>query len=512
MSPNSADLIPERFFHKRVDNAFLPISVRQNKIEDVFAHFLRSLAPIPEALPATEEDDSSDPQEDAALKAAQEILDAMTERSDRFRVPNRPEDRDLILEWVRQELLVESRASNRLARDAASLIPMHLSVGQRFEPRSNPPDYGGILCELLVNDSGNGDDKNLLDALNQFMARGTGDIVAQVLEGTLWIPTDRAPRYAEMGGRRRVLCRGHGLRMQEALQSLLDYKDVIARRTFVHWLFALIDFHLATYFLRMSISAEYFGSRIEAIATGHAIADESLDWEDERFMPRLAYGRNNPEHARLLKRYPYYTSTLLIVRELAVALLDKEVETQNWEEFETVARELQVHPQYLATLNELIGSYPTESRGLTWKLTEDDKAGILSQASQTHPFTTLTLLLNFEDMARRSNNVMEWQFFYTLARDRTYGFARPARGDSLIYEFSNEALAAFVHIYAASTASSTFAGLVDYLRKLGFSFDGVGRRQLESQLMAHGLIDELADAGEAKFLIPMHSISGGTFR
>lgn len=497
MSPiPESELLPERFFHKRVDNAFLPISVRQNRIEDVFAHFLRSLAPVPETIPAGAED---------AASKAQEILVAMTERSDRFRVPKRPEDRDLIADWIRQELLVESRASNRLARDAASLVPMHLAVGQRFVPRSNPPDYGGVLCELLTDDSGGDDGSLLLDALHDFMATGRGDIVAQVLEGTLWIPTDRLPRYKESRARRRVLCRSHGRQMQQAIASLLEYRDAIARRTFVHWLFALVDFYLATYFLRMSISAEYFGNRVEAIATGTDVPGEAGDWEDDAFQPRLAYGRNNPEHARLLKRYPYYTSTLLIVRELAILLLDKDVETQNWTEFEAVARELHGHPEYESILDRLIVSYPTEARGRAWKLKEDDKSSILADtSSQTHPFTKLTLLLNFEDMARRSNNVMEWQFFYTLARDRTYGFSRPARGDSLVYELSNEALGAFVHVYVAWAKVPTFAGLVDYLEVVGFSFDGAGRRRLEEQLVAHGLIDELADAGEAKFLIPMH--------
>lgn len=503
MSPiPESDLLPERFFHKRVDNAFLPISVRQNRIEDVFTHFLRSLAPVPDSLPTGGED---------AASKAQGLLDAMIDRSERFRVPNRPEDRDLILEWIRQELLVESRASNRLARDAASLIPMHLSVGQRFVPRSNPPDYGGILCELLMDDTADDSSRVLLDALNEFMASGSGDIVAQVMEGTLWIPTDRPPRYTEMRARRRIFCRSHGLQMQQAVRSLLEYKDAIARRTFVNWLFALIDFYLATYFLRMSMSAEYFCSRVEVIATGGDVSTAIASWEDESFQPRLAYGRNNPEHARLLKRYPYYTSSLLIVRELASALLDKDIETQNWTEFEDVAKELRSHKQYESTLDELIRSYPTESHGLAWKLTEDDKATILSQTGlQMHPFMKLALLLNFEDMARRSNNVMEWQFFYTLARDRTYGFALPARGDNLRYQLSNEALAAFVHVYAASTSDPTFAGFVAYLETLGFSFDGAGRRKLEGQLQAHGLIDELADAGEAKYLVPMHSITGGS--
>jgi len=162
-------------------------------------------------------------------------------------------------------------------------------------------------------------------------------------------------------------------------------------------------------------------------------------------------------------------------------------------------------------LEGLIRQYPVRLNETTrvWKITEEERSTILNSrpGDGTSGFLTLCQSLNFEDMARRSNNILEAQFFNSLARDKYYGFAAPRlRGDALIYRLSDNSLGAFVHCYAVGRQSPTFSGFVDYLEDMGFTFDGEGRELLQRDLVQHGFLNDLADAGEAKSLTIMYQM------
>ena len=103
------------------------------------------------------------------------------------------------------------------------------------------------------------------------------------------------------------------------------------------------------------------------------------------------------------------------------------------------------NPQQLTEWFELLAAdYPTETdnrrrRGGGRQLGEvaaepgrQERAIDLLGGGRALAFETVALHLNFEDMARASNNVMEWQSYQTLARDSSYGFAR-GRGEELRY-------------------------------------------------------------------------------
>lgn len=486
-------------YHGRVDGAFLPIAIRQNRIEDVLALFLRHLAPPSEPLATASDGESK----------AEFLVAQMRRHAQYFRLPSREDDLALIKQWIRNEILVESRATNRLSEDPASVVPVHLAVGQSFIPRSNPPDYGALLAALLSVDAVGSPDWTLLESLQAFFSDAGDDVVARLLQGTLWQASDRSPRYRGVDASRMVAAKTHAATFQTTLRSVLAYRETVGRRTFVNWLFALVDFFLATYVLRMAHSAEYFATRIEEIISGSDPVEELKQWDHIDFQPILVYGRENPEHPRLLKRFPSFTSTLLLIRALCGHVLERPPPgTFDLAAFESHVRDLSGHPDLQDLLRALSEGYPTKESdlGRRWKLTNEDKKRILERARsvETPPLIVLSQMLNFEDMARSSNNVREWQFYATLARDKSFGFARMSRGDYLFYELTPNALSAFLHCYVTTEVPATLSGLVDYLQSFGFAFDGLGRGRLESQLIEHGLLEPLADAGEAKILRPMY--------
>ena len=120
-------------------------------------------------------------------------------------------------------------------------------------------------------------------------------------------------------------------------------------------------------------------------------------------------------------------------------------------------------------------------------------------------------VLNFEDMARRSNNVLEFQFYAALARHPEYGFAKRGRTiDVLLYEMSESLIIALAHCHLQQGPDgATLATFVRYLEEFGFVFDGAGKALLERQLLELGILEDLADAGDAKHLKPLYQSGGG---
>ena len=133
----------------------------------------------------------------------------------------------------------------------------------------------------------------------------------------------------------------------------------------------------------------------------------------------------------------------------------------------------------------------------------------MARATQVEPFLTFTQYLNFEDMARSSNNIMEWQFYASLARNRLYGFVRPGRGDALHYLMGDRLLTCLVHCHIHQKGEgATLESFVAYLVAMGFVFDGDGRRELERGLVLSGLLQAFADASDAKYLSPTYGSQG----
>jgi hypothetical protein len=297
------------------------------------------------------------------------------------------------------------------------------------------------------------------------------------------------------------------------MRSLMRYRKSVARRTLLDWTYALIGFFGATYFLRMAAAAEsYLGAVETTLAGGGFQWDRNMD--DARFAPTIPYAHRDTNHARLMKRLPALTAELQVARAFARATQGESNDHLSAADLgatlSAAVRGISADRVFAAAALE----YPIgdgSARG-AFKLSESDKQGLLAAGAGAgvSPFIVFARLLNFEDMSRRSNNVLEWQFYSTLARSREHGFAEPrTSGDEMFYTPSRALLVALVHCHCAETTSQpTMASFVESMISLGFVFDGAARVALQDALTDLGLLETLADASDAKRILPV-ALPGG---
>jgi hypothetical protein len=491
--------------HARVHGVLLPLSVRQNRVEDIFLDFLTWLVPTPAG--------GRSGQVRSADATSDFILERMGGHPDRFRLPEDARKQQLIRRWIRADLVVDPRQTNRTTEDAVSIVPLHAAVANYFDPPGQPPAYGRFACELLARVDGDLE-LTLLERLAAYLGDAGTDPVARLLEGALGDGHGPAgePQFRTLAARddqRLVWSSAHARGFREQIDSALAYRRSVSRRTFVAWLYSLVTFFLSTYFLRTATVAEAYARWLEGVFGG-----DRTPWtrtvDDDAFAPRIPYACRDESHARILKRFPGYTSQVVIAERFAelvasakpsqgdlgaagVAVVGAVTRIDAEEVFRLVARE---YP-----------TQPPDRRG-PWKLPSEDKARLLKLAASvgTHPFVVATRVLNFEDMARRSNNVMEWQFYSSLAKHPSYGFAGRGRtGDVLAYRMSEPLLVAFAHCHIEQSGGvGTFGSLLEYLSTLGFLFDADGRLALENQLIEVGMLEDLSDASDAKYLTPLY--------
>lgn len=489
--------------HARVHSVFLPLSVRQNRVEDIFLDFLTWLAP--------QISGSREAQIRSADETTDFILERIRGRADRFRLPEDARKQQLIHRWIRADLVVDPRQTNRTSEDAVSIVPLHAAVANYFDPPGQPPAYGRFACELLARADG-GLDLTLLERLAAFLGNAGSDPVARLLEGALG-DADAVgdPKFYTLPAgddQRFVWSAAHARAFQEQVRSVLAFRDAVSRRTFVAWLYSIVTFFLSTYFLRMATAAEAFARWLEGVFAGDR-SEWTRSLDDEAFAPRIPYACRDESHARLLKRFPGFTSQVVIAQRFAelvgIALPPRghlgAAGAAITEAVELVDAE--------AVFRRLAETYPTNDERGPWKLPAEDKLRLLKHvgAVGTHPFVLAAQIFNFEDMARRSNNVMEWQFYSSLAKHPSYGFAGRGRtGDVLAYRMSEPLLVALAHCHVHQTGGggATLGSLLEYLSDLGFVFDAAGRLALERQLLEVGMLEDLSDASDAKYLSPLY--------
>lgn len=491
--------------HRRVDGTFLPLSIRQNRVEDIFLLFLGLLVP---------ESQGERPTARTSEEAANFFVEQMQKRRQSFRLPTDTTKLEVLKQWIRSELVVDSRTSNRRQNDKVSIVPLHATVAEHFFPSGNPPAYGRFIAEMLARENGN-IDQRLLRELSEFFDAQGDEPVPRIIAAALDGGADQrlSRRFESMldPNDRLVWSASHGRLFREQVTSALALANsgMVSRQTFVNWFYALIAFFVATYFLRMAYAAESFAAWLERCFDGERQPwSKSID--SAAFAPRLPYCRREETHARLLKRFPANTSEIAIATQFA-QLCDK------WNPTAPNARDpLLISNAVIAATSavdakeifgQLANKYPAKGTEKAFKLEEVDKQRLILLAGGAHPFTLAARILNFEDMARSSNNVMEWQFYSNLARHPQFGFARVVRGsDALLYRASDALIVALAHCHGQQQGALNSAGVatlrsfVEYLTSLGFDFDGYGREQLELQLIELGLLESLADASDAKYL------------
>jgi hypothetical protein len=504
--PDVVSVLKEKL-HARVDGVFLPLSIRQNRIEDVFLDFLAWLVPSGESV---------HPEVLSSATAVNLIMSRLAERMERFRLSPDPHKRELIGRWIAAELVVHPAQTNRTAGDAVSFLPLHSSIALHVTPAGQSPAYGRFISELLSRQA-ELFDFHLMEELSTVFGSSSDDFVTDILasalqeEGTSGSEPYRSLEREGTNSHRLVWSVEHARRFQDQIQSLLDYQSVVSRKTFLTWLYAVIAFFLATYFLRMANAAESYADWLEAVTNGSQ--DQWLaSLDDPRFAPAIPYGRRNESHARLLKRLPAYTSEVQLAQVFCDGTGLERGGPGDLAQLGEALREGAANGTVAEVFGALVDQYPTsEARAGKWKLPEADKKHlvILSRHAGLSEFALAARVLNFEDMARRSNNVMEFQFYSSLARHPEYGFARRGRtGDILFYEMSEALTVALAHGHLHQTRDEgTLSSFISFLETLGFTFDGEGHRLLEEQLLGLGLLEDLADAGDAKHLSTLYQRS-----
>lgn len=508
----TADLLST--LHKRVDGTtFLPLAIRANRIEDVFLSFLKWLGDEdPDTIVGA--DFSQSPSEIADL-----IIGEVQSRSLVFAAPTDEAKLALLRRWIRAEIVVTPRHSNVDAKQAASVMPLHTVVGESFDPPGQAPAYGRFLCECLSRDREGEIRPELLNDLRSFFGDAGKDYIATLLRDALsGAGSDSGPRYMtllESGQPRRVWSPSHTALFQEKVRSALQLQHRVARRTMLDWLYALIAFFSATYFLRMANAATAF-----SVALEEAYASRTSRWtadiDDPRFAPTIPYGRRDEEHGRTMKQFPAATSQFIFAQRLVELILERPTAPGDLPSIEQSFVLACNVDGVNDVLDAVVDQYPTQGsgRGSSFKLSVAEKAAIidLARRSGISRFELATRNLNFEDMARRSNNVIEWEFYKGMAApkaSRDYGFAISRGKEVLEYRMSKALLVALVHCHCVENEGEpTLSSLLADLEQIGFAFDGDGRRLLEQQLIDLGLLESLSDASDAKTLVPFYSIKG----
>lgn len=491
--------------HSRVEPVFLPLSIRNSRIEDVYLSFLRWLAPKNGCTVAPDEGYVQSPAGVADL-----ILKGATEKPLKFVLPRDSRKRELMRRWIQAEIVVEPGQTNRGVGSEVSVKPLHLAVAQCFSPPGQPPNYGRLLGELLSRTGEDSFDYTLLSDLTQFFGSAGSDQVARLLQDALGSANVDEPSFPTFSSRW-VWSAGASLGFQRKVRSLLEYRDVVNRRLMLEWLYAIFTFHLTTYFLRMALIAEDYARNLEAVALGGGSDWSAGALDDPRYLPKIPYGRNDESHARVLKQFPSYTSQIEVARAFLSAMTGRAAEAFSLAEIVDGLAEAREEGTLQRCFSFAMKAYPVRGSGSSaFKLSDEEKRQITALALQAgeSEFAIVTRYLNFEDMSRRSNNVMEWQFYSTLAKNREFGFAKQGRGDLLHYHMSDGLILALLHCHCVEHLEPTLSSFSTNLEELGLVLDGDGRQLLEEDLVRLGLMESLADASDAKQLIPLYSVGG----
>lgn len=493
--------------HRRVEPVFLPLSVRQNRIEEVFTDFLRWLG-------AGHQCGANKPQGYVQSSAgiSHFIMTAADHRQLKIVMPRERAKRGLLERWIQAELVIEPTQARTALR---SVRPLHTVIGECFEPTdSSQPNYGKFLSELLSR-TPDGLNLSLLGQLSDFFGSAGTDQVARLLQDALGPEggPEADPQYVRLSeSDQQVWCVGHAVAFQHRVRSVLAYKDLVSRRVLLEWLYCIITLYVSTYFLRMAMAAEALAADLERAAVGEEVTWSPDVLEAAQYKPRIPYGRQDESHARLFKQFPASTSQIRISRKFVELADGCQLGASD---LGVVVDRLRQHA-IEGLLDEVFSlasrTFPTKgSGGTAFKLTEDERARILQLTkTQASSFQIFTRYLNFEDMARRSNNVLEWQFYSSLAKNRDFGFARAGRsGDNLHYQLSDSLAVALVHCHCVECEDeATLKSFTADLEDVGFVLGGEGRSLLEGQLVRLGLMESLADASDAKRLIPLYKVEG----
>ena len=500
-----AAVLTDRVYHRRTHPIFLPLSVRQNRIEDVFLHFLTWLSGRAATGAAVGDGGVT---ADARVEL---LLSRLNAAQDLVRMPSSTEELDLLRRWMRSELVVGPKASNSTETSATSIVPLHLSVARFFAPPGNPPNYGRFISDLLSVGPHEAD-LSLLEQLRECLSGPGGDYVSQVVSAAFATDNSGAePPFRDLASTQTwVWAVEHAGRFQTQVTNALRYAETVSRRTLIEWLYALVTFFVATYLLRMARFAEAYAFWLEGrLATDIEPAIWVSDADSPDYAPGLWYGHSDETHARLMKRLPQFTSEAAIGRALASALVGQEIDETDLARIGQIIGE-EPRDEAFGLLRQACLRYPTGAgRRDRWRLASEERVRIVERADRNgvQPFITLSQLLNFEDMTRSSNNVMEWQFYSTLARNPQYGFARRASGDSLHCQFSDTLLTVLVHCHAAERSHPTLESLAAYLTGVGVALDGDGRALLERQLVLAGFLEPFADASDAKYIKTTYALA-----
>jgi hypothetical protein len=525
-------------YHRRANPVFLPLSIRQNRIEDIFADFLVSLRGQARGRSLAKNKVGTTAGKDKQFDV---LLEAILSGNDRLELPHDEIKLDLVRRWLRTELVREERSTNRPG-SGISIVPLHIAVAEYFGRDPRWPAYGDFLCEMLTAGRAVDTRFKLLQNLWQFFSQSQNDPLAAVLELSLTSATEEhdasQERIWESSARRMLVrCPEHARLFQKDVENVLRYSGV-SRRTMLVWLYSLFAFYLATYFLRMAYAAEAVAESLSAALTGSQPSSRlcgrcGLQPEgDENSGARcsnpikIVLGERNLDHARLFKRYPYYTSQLQIASSyFGKGQREIDASASLTETLSRLAAEA-THSldQVTAWFALLAETYPTEednqrrtkskkrtgatddSQRTKWRLSKADKEKTLEllNARRVSAFEAVALHLNFEDMARASNNVMEWQFYQALARDPVYGFAK-GRGEELQYKLLDGILAALVHSHVAEVREdATVQSFERALADRGLIIDDAYSSDLLQSLINLGLVEDVADAGDAKHLTVLY--------
>jgi len=543
-----AEELTIRLYHNRVDRLFLPLGIRQNRIEDIFADFLASLVVYARGGSAP----VGGPKGQNGNKDRFGVLRSDLERGvGNASLPSESSKRDLVVRWLQAELVREERSSNRNRPGGAnrSIVPLHVAVAERFgRPDGNNPAYGDFICEMLCAGRPAGEESSLMERLWEIFNASEGDPLAAILALALAPQADG--RAATRWGHPEpsfVRCVEHARRFQRDIENVLHYQGV-SRRTRLVWLYALFTFHLATYFLRMALAARRCAEGLSAVLVGEHVAYSPCarcgmrpvrpggspvggDVAPCSNAARIVLGERNRDHARLMRFYPYYTSQLPIARSYVEQWQDEPARGMDDADalvslFGRLETEVAVRPGDVAGWFEILAeAYPTRSgdggdqgggqgsgrkgRAKAWRLSEADKKRALDtmRGREASAFETVARYLNFDDMTRASNGIMEWQFYQALARDPIYGFAR-GRGDELQYGLSEGLLSALVHSYVVDAddagREATVRNFEEWIEGSGLSADESYRKQLLASLVDSGLMEDVSDAGDAKRISPLY--------
>ena len=264
---------------------------------------------------------TSPPKDRTADARAGLIMARLSGADDSIRLPADEKNLDLFRRWVRSELIVDPRATNRTSASSVSIVPLHSGVTRYFTLLGNQPAYGRFICELLARHD-TGLNFHILENLSERFDESTdGDpvnaIIGIALDSENTSSKERRFRRIE-SHQQQVLAIEHASLFQRQIESALAYSTVVRRKTLVDWLYSLTTLFVATYFLRMARASRSYARWIENVFAGVTEPwGKSVD--DPEFAPSMPYAHRDENHAQLLKQLPLFTSQIAVAQAFVQA-------------------------------------------------------------------------------------------------------------------------------------------------------------------------------------------------